>query len=92
MGTEYRLVIDGPVDAVEIERILRAHPCFFDFDPTYASYNFRLNGKAPPSMPHAEARIESNAIYFCDYGDDGSIFEALRVAFSVEPGAKLART
>lgn len=77
MGTECRFVLDGDVDARALDAVLRAQPRFTDFDARYGAYNFRLEGAAP-SMPHAEARLEERAVYFCDYADDGSIFEALR--------------
>jgi len=77
-----------PVPA--LDRLLRGHPRFTDFDAAFGSYNFRLGGHAP-SMPHVEARIEAYGVYFCDYADDGSILAALRALLEAHGTVTLAR-
>lgn len=83
MGFEYRFVIEAPFDPAEIDQILRAQPTFTDFDPAFGSYDFRAGGTAPaPSMPNAEARIEQDAVYFCIYGDGGTIMDSIQAALA----------
>ncbi len=81
MGTEYRITFEELPERAALDGVLRAQPRFADFDAAWGSYNFRLHGAAP-AMPHAEARIDDDGVYFCDYADDGSIFTALQAALS----------
>ncbi len=71
MGIEHKILFEGAT-SIDLDRLLRAESSFVEFKPQYGSYEFRSKGSSKDSMPDAEARIETNGLYFCDYGGEGS--------------------
>jgi hypothetical protein len=71
MGIEYKLTIKGSTPA-DLDRLLRDVHGFVAFRPNDGAYEFRSATTLTTDMPGAEARIETDGLYFCDYGADGS--------------------
>lgn len=65
--------------------MLRALPCFSDFDATYGLYNFRKH--ALSGMPDAHAAVEPEALYFCDNGCGAEVFATLLAALRARFGS-----